>query len=84
MTDLTTVTNSPTFRLFAMPSFWKGVARTIDLFGSLDTYNVSATPEEADKQAFLADWKCLSSDAQAAYGELVRQIETQTGERQFG
>jgi hypothetical protein len=78
MTDLVTITDSPTFRLFSTPNFWKGVARIIDLFGTLDTYNVSATPEEADKQAFLADWECLSSDAQAAYGELLKRFGAET------
>jgi hypothetical protein len=48
--------------LFAQPSFASGVARTLDLWGTLDDYNISATPSEADAKALTADWLVVGQD----------------------
>jgi len=48
--------------LFAMPSFWSGVARTLDLGSTFDSYNESRTPQEADSRALHADWKAVGHD----------------------
>ena len=53
--------NLSTF-LFARPSFCEGVARAIDLGGTLDEYNVSPSGEIADAIAFSADWRQVAED----------------------
>ena len=53
---------SPTFRLFARPSFIEGMARVLDLGATLQTYNKSETPEEADYLALLSDWTATGND----------------------
>jgi hypothetical protein len=53
-----------TFRLFAEPSFLEGVARLVDLGATLNVYNESGTPAEADQQALLSDWMTVGEDIQ--------------------
>lgn len=48
--------------LFARPSFMEGVARIMDLTGTLSEYNVSETPQEADYNALWADWCSVGID----------------------
>ena len=48
--------------LFNKPSFLKGVARTLDLFGKLDVYKYSANEQEADFNALKKDWEIVSED----------------------
>lgn len=48
--------------LFAQPSFASGAARTLDLWGVLDDYNISATTMEADEKAIAADWLVVGQD----------------------
>jgi hypothetical protein len=48
--------------LFATPSFARGVARSIDFWGTADLYNVSDSPEAADALAMWADWKDVGTD----------------------
>lgn len=45
--------------LFGMPSLLTGVARTLDLGATFDSYNESRTPDEADARALYADWKAV-------------------------
>ncbi len=52
--------------LVANPSFLTGVARTLDLWGQLDAYNVSATTQQADALALHNDWKVVGQDLIAA------------------
>jgi len=40
--------------LFSMPSGLQGAARSLDLAGQFDEYNVSQTPREADARAMIA------------------------------
>ena len=47
------------FVLYARPSFLEGISRLIDFTGSLNTYNSSRTPEEADFRAILSDWEAV-------------------------
>jgi hypothetical protein len=53
--------------LFARPSFGSGAARALDLFGSFDAYNGSASDAEADDQAIAADWMVLGEDMKAVF-----------------
>ena len=62
--------------LFARPSFIEGVGRIVDLSGSLNTYNRSRTPEEADARALYEDWKAVGHDLTVA----LEQLRTESGE----
>ncbi len=48
--------------LFTTPTFTRGVARSIDFWGTADVYNVSDSPEAADALAMWADWKDVGTD----------------------
>ena len=48
--------------LFARPSFFEGVARTIDLFGVLQEYNRSTSENEADAWAVYNDFRAVGED----------------------
>jgi len=58
--------------LFVMPSFFHGFARTLDMWGSLNSYNQSATPAEADARAMYNDWAMVGEDLRLA----IRSLET--------
>jgi hypothetical protein len=65
MTELAT-------RLFVRPSFIEGAARCIDLTGgSLNRYRISATGEEADREALEADWRWVHTHLSNAVAELA-------------
>jgi hypothetical protein len=55
--------------LFSAPGFLSGAARTLDLFGSFDEYNISRTPLEADTLALASDWIVTGQDIQGAMDE---------------
>ncbi|AFY68994.1 hypothetical protein Pse7367_0692 [Thalassoporum mexicanum PCC 7367] len=64
--------------LFARPSFAEGVARIIDLGNTLNQYNVSPTPEEADSIALESDWMVIGRDlnnAMSEYDYLEEQVD---------
>ena len=48
--------------LFANPSFLSGAARTLDLWGTFDTYNESLTKEQADYWGLYSDWLAVGKD----------------------
>lgn len=48
--------------LYTDPSFFKGMARVVDLFGSLDEYNYKTTEAEADNEALKRDWFIIGKD----------------------
>ena len=48
--------------LFAKPNFVGGMARALDLGGTLSVYNESATPESADSLAMKSDWEMVGAD----------------------
>jgi len=45
--------------LYAMPSTLSGLARTLDIGGTFDSYNVSGTETEADRLALTGDWQTV-------------------------
>jgi hypothetical protein len=55
--------------LYADPSFLSGVARTLDLHGLYDAYNLSVTPQEADARGIASDWIITGQDLQDAIDE---------------
>ena len=57
-------------RLFANPSFFRGVARTLDLGSTMNEYNQDETGYEADFQSLLSDWYAVGDaiyNASVAY-----------------
>ncbi len=54
--------------LFPRYSAWIGVARLFDFGQSLNRYNYSPTPEEADYQSLLSDWLAVGDDIRWAIG----------------
>ncbi len=52
--------------LYALPSFWEGIARVWDIGGTLDEYNRSLTPQQADRLALRSDWIAVGEDLRAA------------------
>lgn len=57
---------SPTFRLFAVPSFLTGLAMAVDFGQSMPQYNENTRPERADYLALLADARAVAGDCLAA------------------
>lgn len=55
--------------LFARPSFLEGAARLFDIGGSLNEYNSSPTPREADRIALAADWMSVGDALTSAMTE---------------
>jgi len=50
------------FSLYARPSFWEGVARVMDIGGTLNEYNYSNEPRQADSRAIQSDWEAVGID----------------------
>ncbi len=48
--------------LCARPSFIEGMARILDFGGTLDQYNQSITPAQADYLALRSDWQLIGMD----------------------
>ena len=56
--------------LFAQPSFFYGLARTLDIGAAFDAYNQSATPKKADQLALASDWAVVRQDLLNAWSEV--------------
>lgn len=54
--------NDYTGLLYAQPSLIGGVARTLDIGGTLDDYNDATSPADADQNALAADWYAIGAD----------------------
>jgi len=67
--------NSLNFRLYALPSFWEGVARIVDLGGTLNEYNYSDHPHQANFRAIQSDWEEVGADIIIAIGEFEEELE---------
>jgi hypothetical protein len=59
--------------LFPQASFREGIARLMDYSGSLNLYNRSETPEEADFRALRADWEQVGIDLKNAMSAFDRE-----------
>ncbi len=61
--------------LFAEPSFTEGMARVLDMGGTLNLYNHFPTPAQADFWAISADWRAVGQDLrQILLAEIERLI----------
>lgn len=56
------ITVSQSYLLFARPSFWEGIARVLDFGSTLQNYNRSFSPEQADLNALRSDWRVVGQD----------------------
>ncbi len=65
--------------LYAKPSVIEGLARVLDASGTLNEYNQSSTPEQADRRALRADWKAVGEDLRRAIMEVANDISEQRG-----
>ncbi len=54
-------------RLFAEPSFIEGMSRVLDIGGTLQEYNTSATEAEADMTAVKNDWRAVGNDMKMVF-----------------
>ncbi|MBF0456850.1 MAG: hypothetical protein HQK99_03035 [Nitrospirae bacterium] len=52
--------------LFAVPSFMEGVARIIDIGGTMVNFNFSPTAEIADSMALKSDFQAVGDDIRHA------------------
>lgn len=57
------------FQLFATPTFFSGMARTLDLGAVLDDYDGILISEQVDRLALCADWLAVSEDMWSALAE---------------
>lgn len=48
--------------LYTIPSFQSGMARTLDVGATFDSYNTLSTPEKADRVALASDWYAVGAD----------------------
>ena len=62
--------DNPTEFLFARPSFLEGMARVLDLGGTLNEYNRSGSAEEADLRALGSDWNRVGDAIRGAMKEM--------------
>ena len=53
--------------LFADASFTEGMARVLDLGGTLTEFNRSLTSEQADAIALAMDWRAVGADMTAVF-----------------
>ena len=61
--------------LLTEPSFWTGVARSIDMFGLFTLYNQSPSAVIADARALEHDWAAVGRDLRDALdGSGVRVV----------
>lgn len=61
--------------LFPEPSPWFGAGRLLDLWGTLDTYNRSWAPDEADARALYSDWRMVGQDLEAVMGPVISALQ---------
>ena len=64
--------------LFARPSILEGVARILDLGATMQEYNQSGSPAEADARAIYSDFKAVGNDISTAVDIVVEQIKKET------
>lgn len=68
--------------LFAKPSFAEGMARIMDLGNTLNEYNRSLTPEQADFIALAMDYQALGQDLHRTFSNADRVLhECNVGEQ---
>ncbi len=54
---------------FIRPSFFEGMARVLDLGGTIHLYKPSVNEPEANAKAMASDWEMLGEDLRTVMGE---------------
>ncbi len=62
--------------LYAEPSFVEGLARTLDIGGTLEEYNYSRNGAEADRNALRSDWIQVGADLRRTIELLRSELKT--------
>ena len=57
------------FNLFSRPSLCEGASRLMDFSGSLNQYNTSPSPSEADTRSLSHDWQAIGLDLEQAISD---------------
>ena len=57
--------------LFARPTFVSGMGAVIDLGGTMEMFNESSSPEEADFLALRNDWCVVGQDIRNAMSQFA-------------
>ena len=73
--------NDYTGLLFARPSIAGGIARSLDVGGTFDQYNYSASSEEADQAAIASDWYAVGADLYRAISRCMSRSKPRHGRR---
>lgn len=63
------VMNKLTGFLYARPSLVEGIARLIDFGNTLEAYNSSLSPDQADFLALASDWYVIGDDLRGAMNQ---------------
>ena len=58
---------------YPMPSFASGMARALDLFGTLDDFETTIGDPEMDALATYQDWRAVGEDIEAAMATVRRE-----------
>ena len=66
-----------TFYLFPLPSFWEGVSRIVDPFGSLNQQMEFESDAEADRFAIYCDWAAVGDDIRSVASQLQEEVVSQ-------
>lgn len=61
--------------LYGRPSTLTGIARTLDIGGTFDDYNVSMSSDEADRLATASDWYAVGADLYRAIRRYARRVD---------
>lgn len=69
--------------LFVRPSLFRGFARTLDLVGSLDSYNWAGSGQEADALAMYVDWSLVGADVTDALKDFAEKPVDDGGNEQL-
>lgn len=69
--------------LFARPSFFEGVARSLDLGGTLQEYNSALSEDQADLLALRSDWWAVGEDFWTATREVAAEDDVELDDGGF-
>jgi hypothetical protein len=69
------IEDSPTFRLFSVPTFLDGMGSVVSLDGTCHSFNMSRSPDEADRLALYADLLAVGDDFRVAIGRAKEEAE---------
>ena len=63
--------------LFGSFDFFEGMARVLDLGGTMVVYNESPTPQEADNRGLYSDWQTVGNDLKNAMNSYAQNQKTE-------